>query len=80
MYDEPQSLSNVSVAWITNEFDFETMKKYLIDQYDLINVPRSKSRVYQIFGHHYFKKMTDKEWEVKRNDVFVDCSRVKGIK
>jgi hypothetical protein len=47
MYDDPDSLSNVGCFWMSNDFDFEVVKKYLIEQYDQKGIPpRSKSTVY----------------------------------
>jgi hypothetical protein len=61
LLDQKDSYSNIIGALFFEEFEFESMKRYLIQKTETIH--RARSKLSKIFGMYWFQKMTTKEWE-----------------
>ena len=51
-----------------DEFEYESMKNYLISKTSTLHKARSK--LSKRFGIYWFTKMSDDEWNSKKSDVF----------
>ena len=69
MLDDHKNVSNILAACFIEEFEFESMKKYLLLKTSVIHKCRSK--LVKIFGLYWFKRMDDEEFAKKQNDVVV---------
>ncbi len=50
------------------------MKNYLIEKTSTLNKGRSK--LAKRFGIYWFQKMSEKEWNEKKSDVFVEAENI----
>jgi len=75
LYDDPKNLMNITGLTRFDKFEFEDMKKYIIEK--TANLSRCRHKLVKYFGVWYFKKMTDEEFN-SRLDFFVE--KKEGIK
>jgi hypothetical protein len=69
LQDDPLNRSNIVGALYTEPFEFERMKSYFIAKTE--NIHKCRSKVVKKFGQFWFQKMSEEEWETKKDKVFV---------
>ena len=69
LLDDEKNVSNIVGTIRFEKFEFEEMKEYLLKKTEQMHKCRSK--LVKSFGIWWFKKMTEEEWEKKKEDVIV---------
>ena len=72
--DGPGNWTNIVAMTRWEKFEFEPMKKYIHERSE--NIHRLRSKLVKFFGVYYFKKMTDQEFETKKDVVI---TKLEGI-
>lgn len=52
---------NVVGVHCLDNYNYESMKNYFIDRVG--GTPRGKTKIVSVWGKHYFKNLSDKEWK-----------------
>jgi hypothetical protein len=69
LLDDKQNYSNITGVLFFEEFEFESMKNYLLQKTETVHKARSK--LSKRFGIYWFEKMSAEEWNEKKSNVFV---------
>lgn len=68
LLDDQKSLINIMGASFFEKFEYESMRKYLIEKTE--NVHRMRSKLHKFMGMYWYKKLTKEEFEA-RLDHFI---------
>ena len=67
--DDRKNNSNILGALHFDQFEFESMRDFLHSRSE--NLHKCRSKVVKMFGMYWYKKMSQKEWNEKKNKVIV---------
>ena len=65
--DDAKNRSNVISSFHYENFEYESMKKYLLEKSE--NIHKCRSKLTKIMGVWWFEKMSPQEWEKKKEAV-----------
>jgi len=69
MLDDKKNIMNIIGSLIFEEFEFESMSKYLVAKVETVHKCRHKLAKY--FGVYWYQRMEDKEWNEKKKSICV---------
>lgn len=74
MIDTPVSRANIIGATRFEKYEADEMRTYLEER--LAKLPRCRSKVYKLCGVWWFKKMSEKEYDSKKDAIFKTVDNV----
>ena len=69
LLDDEVNIANVLGTLYFEKFEFESMKNYL--EAKTADIHKCRSKLVKKFGLWWYQEMGEKEWQEKKNSVFV---------
>ena len=76
LLEEKTNSATIMGAGVFEKFEFEPMKKYLLEKAE--HVHRCKSKLVKRFGVFWFQLMTDEEWKQAADYLVVEKTGIKS--
>ena len=69
LQDDADNLANICGVFFFEQFEYESMKTYLIQK--TAGLHRCRSKLVKIFGFWWYQDMSAEEWEKKKDAVVI---------